>query len=258
VTANICAAQELDTVGAGDVVVLQESYWHSRDADLEGRLLAHFLPMARRLAVRFGRRGEPLDDLFQVASLGLLAALRRFDPGKGVPFASFASVTMAGELKRHFRDHCWSARVGRRLQELHLELREAADQLTASAGRSPTIGELARYMEVTEEDVIAAMEAGHAYQPMSIDASVDDGGQSLLKALGVEDGEIDRFDGVALVNDLLSRLSDRERDLVRLRFEEGMSQTQIARKMGVSQMHVSRLLARTVGRLRVLAVAAEA
>jgi RNA polymerase sigma-B factor len=120
------------------------------------------------------------------------------------------------------------------------------------------VGELARYMEVTEEDVIAAMEAGHAYQPMSIDASVDDGGQSLLKALGVEDGEIDRFDGVALVNDLLSRLSDRERDLVRLRFEEGMSQTQIARKMGVSQMHVSRLLARTVGRLRVLAVAAEA
>lgn len=243
-------------MGAGDVVLLQASYWQTRDAELEGPLLAHFLPMARRLAVRFGRRGEPLDDLFQVASLGLLAALRRFDPDKGVPFASFASVTMAGELKRHFRDHCWSARVGRRLQELHLELRVAADQLTASAGRSPTIGELARFMEVPEEDVIAAMEAGHAYQPMSIDASVDDGGQSLLNAIGVEDSEIERLDGVALVKDLLSRLSDRERELVRLRFEEGMSQTQIARKMGVSQMHVSRLLARTVARLRVLAVAA--
>ena len=248
-------APQVDTAGADDVRRLEEAYWRTHDGGLESELLAHYLPMARRLAVRFSRRGEPLDDLFQVASLGLLAALRRFDPAKGVPFASFASVTIAGELKRHFRDHCWSARVGRRMQELHLQLREAADELTATAGRSPTIAELARYMEVPEEDVIAAMEAGHAYQPMSIDAPADDRGQPLLNALGVEDKEIERLDGEALVNDLLSRLSDRERELVRLRFEEGLSQTQIASQMGVSQMHVSRLLARTVQRLRVLAVA---
>ena len=257
-TAKGCALHDVDVTDARDLDVLQESYWRTRDVDLEGRLVTHYLPMARRLALRFGRRGEPVDDLFQVASLGLLAALRRFDPDKGVPFGSFASVTMAGELKRHFRDHCWSARVGRRMQELHLQLREAVDQLTAGAGRSPTIGELARFLEVTEEDVIAAMEAGHAYQPMSIDASVDDRGQPLLNALGIEDGEIDRLDGAALVNDLLSRLSDRERELVRLRFVDGLSQTQIAASMGVSQMHVSRLLARTVARLRVLAVAAGA
>jgi RNA polymerase sigma-B factor len=235
---------------------LHERFRRAPDPGTEAELVAHYLPLARRLALRFDGRGEPLDDLIQVAGLGLVAALRRFDPDYGTAFRGFASVTIVGELRRHFRDRGWTARVGRRMQELHLQLRDAADELTMSLGRSPTISDIARDLAVSDEDVIAAMEAGHAYRPISIDAPIGEGGHTLADAVGQEDREIDRIDRRALVGDLLSKLSDTERELVHLRFDRGMSQSDIARQLGISQMHVSRLLTRTLARLRVLALSA--
>ena len=211
-------------------------------------LVAHHLRLAVHLANRFANRGVPTEDLVQVASLALIQAVERFDPERGLEFSTFATPTIVGELKRHFRDKGWSVRVPRRIQELHVRLGSVVAELTQQLGRSPTIAEVARAARSSEEEVLEAMEAGRAYRaaPLTDDENPHDTNGAL--------GRIDRalFDAEnrVVVDRLLEALPARERLMVRLRFYEEMSQREIADRLGISQMHVSRLLARSLEHLR--------
>jgi RNA polymerase sigma-B factor len=228
---------------------LLETYHRTRDLAIRDQLVAANLRLALHLARRFSNRGVSLDDLEQVASLGLLRAIDRFDPARGLEFSTFATPTIMGELKRHFRDKGWAVRVPRRVQELHLLLNTIVAQLTHELGRSPTIAELATAARASEEEVLEAMEAAQAYRSASIDSSPTgpDGGEVHL---GVDDLGLFQAENRLLVEELLAHLGPREQLLLRLRFYEEMTQQQIAERLGVSQMHVSRLLARCLEDLR--------
>ena len=229
---------------------LLETYARTRDLDVRDQLVAGNLRLALHLARRFSNRGVSLDDLEQVASLGLLRAIDRFDPDRGLEFSTFATPTIIGELKRHFRDKGWSVRVPRRVQELHMRLNAIVAELTHQLGRSPTISELATAARASEEEVLEAMEAAQAYRSHSIDgrnAANPDGNDSHL---GVDDLGLFQAENRLLVEELLTHLAPREQLLIRLRFYEEMTQQQIAERLGVSQMHVSRLLARCLEDLR--------
>jgi RNA polymerase sigma-B factor len=228
-----------------------QEYARTRDRTLRDELVTAHMGLAEYLARRFTNRGEPLDDLLQVASLGLLKAVDRFDPERGLEFSTYATPTIVGELKRHFRDKGWAVRVPRRVQELHLRLGTVVSTLSQEMGRSPTIPEIAQAAKVSEEEVVEAIEAGHAYRFTSLDApsGADDEG-ALSNQLGVEDqGLIDSEHRVAL-SPLIARFPPRERMILHLRFFEGMTQSEIASRLGISQMHVSRLLARSLAQLR--------
>lgn len=231
---------------------LVATYRETGDRALRNRLIESRLPMAERLARRFDRRGEPLDDLMQVARLGLLKAVERYDPERGVRFATFAEPTVVGELRRHFRDATWTIRVSRRGQELSREVRLIAETLTAELGRSPQIGEIAHRLNLSVDEVVAALDAGAAYRPASLSAPVggEDSGGEIEHTLGSLDERLERAPERVAVTDLLARLPQREREILRLRFQEGLSQSEIADRVGVSQMHVSRLLRRTLDDLR--------
>jgi RNA polymerase sigma-B factor len=224
----------------------------NRDPALRDKLVSAYLGLAEYLARRFANRGEPLDDLIQVASLGLVKAVDRFDPDRGVEFSTYATHTIVGELKRHFRDKGWAIRAPRRMQELYLRLGKVVATLGQELGRSPTIAELAAEVEVSEEEVLEAMEAGQAYRFASLDAPA--GGDAEGETLGARFGEVDpELAGAeqrATLSPLLSRLPHREQVILHLRFFEGLTQSEIARRLGISQMHVSRLLARSVAQLR--------
>jgi RNA polymerase sigma-B factor len=207
------------------------------------------LRLAQQLARRFLHRGEPLDDLVQVASIALVKSVDRFDPGREVEFAAFATSTIIGELKRHFRDKGWAVRASRRVQELYLELGHATATLTQQLGRSPTVAELARATGATEEAVIEAIEAGQGYRATSIDSS-DNEDEPLSHRLGQHDAHFDAVEERALLAPALARLPPRERSILRMRFVQGLTQSEIARAIGVSQMHVSRLLAASLEELR--------
>jgi len=224
----------------------------SRDSSLRDELVEAHLGLAHYLARRFANRGEPLDDLVQVASLGLLKAVDRFDPGRGVEFSTYATHTVVGELKRHFRDKGWAVRAPRRMQELYLRLGKVVADLGQELGRSPTIGELALETEVSEEEVLEALEAGQAYRFASIDAPVtgDGGADTLASRLGEDDPGMGQAESRATLSPLLARLPAREQLILHLRFFEGLTQSEIATRLGISQMHVSRLLARSVAQLR--------
>jgi RNA polymerase sigma-B factor len=219
------------------------------DPELRNHIIESHLGLARHLARRFVHRGEPYDDLVQVASLALVKALDRFDPTVGVQFSTFATRTIVGELKRHFRDKGWAVRIPRRLQELHLELAPAIDALTQELGRAPTIREMAQSLEVDADDIIEALEAGDAYRSDSLDATVGDG-QTHQDALGCTDHEFGTAEDRVVLAHALSYLAPRERTILRLRFLEDLSQTEIAEMVGVSQMQVSRLLTRSLQKLR--------
>jgi len=227
------------------------AYAQSGDRGLRDDLVTAHMGLAEYLARRFTNRGEPLDDLVQVASLGLLKAVDRFDPERGLEFSTYATPTIVGELKRHFRDKGWAVRVPRRVQELHLRLGSVISVLSQELGRSPTIGEIAHAAGVSEEEVLEAIEAGHAYRFTSLDApSGTEDEPSLAAELGAEDqGLIDSEHRVAL-SPLIARFPARERMILHLRFFEGMTQSEIAGRLGISQMHVSRLLARALTQLR--------
>jgi RNA polymerase sigma-B factor len=229
----------------------------SRDTALRDELVAAHLGLAEYLARRFANRGEPLDDLVQVASLGLLKAVDRFDPGRGVEFSTYATHTVVGELKRHFRDKGWAVRAPRRMQELYLRLGKVVATLGQELGRSPTIAELAAETQVSEEDVLEALEAGQAYRFTSLDApgGADSDGETLGARLGDEDPRLVDAERRATLSPLLSRLPPREQMILHLRFFEGLTQSEIAARLGISQMHVSRLLARSVAQLRAAAAA---
>ena len=232
-----------------------EAFADSRDPALRDDLIEAHLGLAEYLARRFANRGEPLDDLVQVASLGLVKAVERFDPARGLEFTTFATPTIVGELKRHFRDKGWAVRVPRRVQELHLRVTRVIDDLALELGRSPTVQEIAKRAGTTEDEVIEAIDAGSAYRSASLDAgrSDDDETPGLLGQLGELDPELARAERRAALGPLISELPEREQVMLYLRFYEGMTQSEIAKRLGISQMHVSRLLSRSLQQLRELA-----
>ncbi|HLM94808.1 MAG TPA: SigB/SigF/SigG family RNA polymerase sigma factor, partial [Acidimicrobiales bacterium] len=212
-------------------------------------LITSNLGLAHQLARRFLHRGEPLEDLVQVASVALVKSADRFDPARGVDFAAFATRTIIGELKRHFRDKGWAVRASRRVQELYLELGHATAALAQQLGRNPTVAELAEATGAGEEAVIEAIEAGQGYRAASIDAteSEDD---PLSARLGEHDGNYDSVEDRALLGPALATLPPREQSILRMRFVDGLTQSEIAVAVGVSQMHVSRLLSSSLEKLR--------
>lgn len=205
------------------------------------------LPLADGVARRFRGRGEPVDDLRQVASIGLMKAVQRFGPERGVPFRAYALATMVGEVKRHFRDEGWAVKVPRRIQELSIEVREALDILTQELGRVPTARELSERIDEPTDVVIEALAATSAYQPRSLDGGAGDA-PSFAEALVQSPGE--RVDALMSIEPGLARLTTQERQVVVLRFFHDMSQRQIGERIGVSQMQVSRLLNRATQALR--------
>ena len=227
-------------------------YQETGDRAIRDELIEAHLRLAEHLARRFNNRGVPLEDLVQVASLGLVKAVERFEPERGLEFSTFATPTIVGELKRHFRDKGWSVRVPRRIQELHVEVNSLVGTLTQRLGRSPTIAELALASGTSEEEVLEAMEAAQAYRSTSIDAPSggEDSGLGLAGQLGDEDTNLFAAENRMLVATLVDTLPKREQLIMKLRFYDGMTQSQIADRLGISQMHVSRLLARSLGQLR--------
>jgi RNA polymerase sigma-B factor len=227
------------------------AYAADRGPELREELVAAHLGLAEYLARRFANRGEALDDLVQVASLGLIKAVDRFDPERGVEFSTYATHTIVGELKRHFRDKGWAVRAPRRMQELYLRLGKVVATLGQELGRSPTIAELAAEVKVSEEEVLEALEAGQAYRSTSLDAPAGgDEGETLATRLGDEDPSLEDAESRATLSPLLAQLPPRERLILHLRFFDGLTQSEIATRLGISQMHVSRLLARSVAQLR--------
>jgi RNA polymerase sigma-B factor len=224
----------------------------SRDDVLRGRLIEAHLGLAEYLARRFSNRGEPMDDLVQVASVGLVKAVDRFDPERAVEFSTYATHTIVGELKRHFRDKGWAVRAPRRMQELYLRLGKLVGTMSQDMGRSPTIPELAAEAQVSEEEVLEALEAGQAYRFTSLDAPApgDEDSESLAAHLGEEDPQMVDAEHRAALSPLIAKLPAREQTILHLRFFEGLTQSEIASRLGISQMHVSRLLARSLAQLR--------
>ncbi|MFI5498603.1 RNA polymerase sigma factor SigF [Nocardia asteroides] len=217
-------------------------------------LINRCIPLADHIARKFSGRGEPFDDLSQVARVGLVHAVDRFDLSRGSNFLSFAVPTIMGEVRRYFRDNTWAMRVPRRVKETHLRIGAAVDQLSQRLGRSPTAKEIAAELDVDPDEVTQAVIAGNAYQPTSIDAASvgRDSDASLLDTLGEEEAQFDRVEEYIAVRPLLAGLPERERRILTMRFFESMTQTQIAAQLGISQMHVSRILAKTLARLREL------
>ena len=243
----------MTTVADEARAALFAEYRRTRDRQLRNRIIEGNLGLAETLARRYGGRGERAEDLRQVAMLGLLKAVERFEPERGLAFSSFAAPTIEGELKRHFRDRHWSVRMPRRLQELSLEVNQCLATLSQRLGRSPTLPEVAAETGLDEEMVLEALEAGRAAVATSLDAEVgggDEGRQAHVDQLGERDVELERVEQRLTIGRLLKTLPEREREMVALRFFEGLPQAEIARRFGISQMQVSRLLARSLERLR--------
>jgi RNA polymerase sigma-B factor len=208
------------------------------------------LPLVEYLARRFAGRSEPLDDLVQVGTIGLIKAIDRFELGREVEFSTYATPTIVGEIKRHFRDKGWMVRVPRRLQERRAALTAATSDLTHRLGRSPTIAELAQHLELTEEEILEGLESSNAYTAVSLEATTDPDGQSIADTLGDLDADMEHVEYRESLKPLLAALPERERAILTLRFFANQTQSQIATQVGISQMHVSRLLARTLANLR--------
>ena len=226
---------------------------YHRDGDEQAReqVLVELMPLVRALASRYAGRGEALEDLVQVGSIGLIKAVDRFDIDRGVDISSYAVPTIVGEIRRHFRDKAWAMHVPRRLKELSVRLSRVLDQLTNELGRSPTIAELAVAVGVDEEDVIDALDSTNAYSTRSLSAPYEDGGDEYLAdKLGTDDSGFAEIEDSALVEAGFSALDERERRIVELRFFEEMTQSQIAAEIGISQMHVSRLIRRSLEKVR--------
>jgi RNA polymerase sigma-B factor len=225
-------------------------YATTKDASLRDQLVTEHLGLAHQLARRFANRGEEVDDLVQVASLALIKSVDRFDPERGVEFSTFATRTIIGELKRHFRDKGWAVRAPRRIQELYLELGHANESLNHQLGRSPTIGELAEVIGATQEAVIEAMEAGQGYRASSINVADHDEQEPMAARLGEEDPGFTSAVDRSVLEPALAQLPPRDQVILRLRFIDGLTQSEIATHVGVSQMHVSRLLSASLEQLR--------
>jgi RNA polymerase sigma-B factor len=235
---------------------LFERWQKKGDQSARAELVNRFLPLARNLARRYAGAREPFDDLLQVASLGLVKAIDRFDVDRGAAFSSFAVPTILGELKRYFRDLGWSVHVPRGAQEQALKVQEAHERLTTKTGRPPTVNELAEYLELSVEDVLDALETAAAHHSTSLDAPREDRSSgeagALVDVFGEEDQRYELVDETITISVAARQLSARERRVLALRFVNDMTQTQIAQEIGVSQMQVSRILRRALNRLREL------
>ncbi len=222
-----------------------------RDAARDALVGLH-LPLVEHCARRFRNRGEPFEDLVQVGTIGLIKSIDRFDAERGVEFSTYATPTIIGEVKRYFRDKGWAIRVPRRLQELRMQISAASAELTQDLGRSPTPRELAERIGCSVEEIVEGMESSNAYATLSLDASDDSdaGPSSMLDAIGVDDQGLEHVEIRESIKPLLDRLDAREKKILLLRFFKNMTQSQIAQEIGVSQMHVSRLLNRTLEQLR--------
>ncbi|GAB3258682.1 RNA polymerase sigma factor SigF [Nocardioides dilutus] len=259
----------LDDGAAGDLTLTRLEQTRQESASLFGRLhhdaadpaereaaragLVHLhLPLVEHCARRFRNRGEPLEDLVQVGTIGLLKAVDRFDTDRGVEFSTYATPTIIGEIKRHFRDKGWAIRVPRRLQELRMQIGSVGAELTQSLGRSPTPRELAEAIGCSVEEILEGLESSNAYSTLSLDAGEgsDEGPGSMLDSIGVDDVNLEHVEVRESLKPLLDRLDPREKKILLLRFFKNMTQSQIAEEIGVSQMHVSRLLSRTLEHLR--------
>ena len=224
---------------------------HPGRAALRDRAIEAWLPLARNLAARYHGRGEPADDLLQTATVGLIKAVDRYDPERGVEFVGFAIPTVLGEVKRHFRDRTWSVRVPRRTQELRMALTEANNVLVQKLGRSPTVADVAAHLGITEEQVLEGLEGARAYSAASLSAPVSgDESMSLSDTLGADDHEYEMTELRMVLGTVMARLDERERTILSLRFYGNMTQSAIAERIGVSQMHVSRLITRALAKLR--------
>ena len=223
------------------------------DMDAREKLVMSHLNLVRFIANKFKNRGEPIDDLIQVGYLGLLKAIDRFDPSRGLEFTTFATPTIMGEIKRHFRDKGWSLRVPRRLQELSAKVNQATDTLTSQLQRSPTIAEIADYLDATVDEVLEAMESSSAYSSVSLEApsgADDDDTPSVIDRYATEDSDLAFTDDRIIIEEALASFSPREREVIEMRFLKGMTQIEIAEKLGISQVQVSRLLRRTLKKIQ--------
>jgi RNA polymerase sigma-B factor len=246
------------TLNKDEVRDLFRAYHHAPNETerlgVRARLVDQYIGLVEFLARRFRNRGEPLEDLVQVGTIGLLKAIERFDLDRKVEFSTYATPTIVGELKRHFRDKGWAVRVPRRLQELHLELTKVVTYLGQELGRSPTVPEIAKAAGLSEEEVLEGLEIAQAYNFTSLDApidSTDSDSTSFAEQLGEDDEHLDNLEYRASLAPEMAKLPERERRILYLRFFKAMTQSEIADKLGISQMHVSRLLNRTLITLRV-------
>lgn len=243
------------TNGQAEASALFRAWQRDGDQRARERLVERYMPLTRRLARRYVRGTEPLDDLLQVASIGLVNAIDRFDVTRGRPFAAFAVPTILGEMRRYFRDSGWALHVPRTAKERALEVRDAAAELHAGDGRSPTAKQLAEYLELEIDEVLDAMAAMDAHQTSSLDAprpSEDGPGVSYADSIGEEDERFDLIECDATLCAALGELKPRDREILRMRYVEELTQAEIASRIGVSQMHVSRLLRRSVEKLQLL------
>ena len=235
---------------------LFQEYQRTRDEGVREQLIEAHANLVRYLARKFANRGEPLEDLIQVGMIGLINAVDRFDPDRGIRFATYATPTILGEIRRYFRDRGWAMKVPRRLQELSLAANKAADGLTQELDRSPKISEIAARLEVTEEEALEAMELGELYELPSLDRDLgddsDDSGGVLADYVGRTDAEVEQFERRAHLTQALSELPEREHNIIELRFFRNLSQTEVARRLKISQMHVSRLQQKALRKLRQL------
>jgi RNA polymerase sigma-B factor len=236
-----------------DETQLWRSFKETDDQRAREELVERYMPFAKRLALRYRGASESFDDLLQVANLGLVNAVDRFDPARGIPFTAFASPTILGELKRHFRDRVWTVRVPRGLHDRMAEVDKAITELTKELQRAPSVGEIAARLELEQTDVLEVLEANHNRRPLSLDRPTggdDEEESSPAEWIGAEDSGFELVEGRIALDAALPYLDERERLVLRLRFAEDMTQSQIAERIGHSQMHVSRILRRALARIR--------
>lgn len=247
------AANGRESGGALGSAQLFERWQKRQDREARDELIARYLPLARKLARRYAQSSEPQDDLVQVASLGLVKAVERFDPSRGFAFSSFAVPTIMGELKRHFRDTTWSLHVERGAQERARRISDAQQTLSGRTGRTPTVVELAQYLELTQEEVLDGLQTAEAFATVSLDApmvTADDDETSRLETIGTDDARLGLVEDQATVFAAARSLPPHQRTILYLRFGEDLTQSEIAERIGVSQMQVSRLLRRSLAHLR--------
>lgn len=244
--------RQADEPRQGEELFLQ--YYRSRDPALREQLVMNHMNLVRFLAKKFANRGEPLDDLTGVGTIGLMHAIDRFDPERGIRFATFATPTIVGEIKRHFRDRGWAIKVPRRLQEVNLAANKAVESLTTKLNRPPTAQEVADLIGASLEETLEGMELGHLYELVSLDNELgdddDDSRSRLEDYVGREDASFEELGERSRLEDALGRLNPRERKIIILRFFKGWSQTDVAKELDISQMHVSRLQQKALARLR--------
>jgi RNA polymerase sigma-B factor len=235
-----------------DDKILLRKYHEEGDLHAREQLIEQYMSLVRSLARRYSYRGEQLEDLVQIGAIGLIKAIDRFDLDRGVELTTYATPNIIGEIKRHFRDKGWSVRVPRGLQELNVQLSRLIEQLTVQLGRSPTIAELAKASGSPEEDVLEALESGRAYSSLSLSTGGGDGEDDLdpLESIGTEEHQYEVSEDRAVLAPGFRVLDERERKILQLRFFDGLTQSQIAQQVGISQMHVSRLIRRSLDKIR--------